>query len=465
MRNSIARFFCAASCASPDKYEDIDLEKHVSNNNTIKRYHKFQTGMPPVETWGDLTTMLDAVLCNGFNAKTPVSISRVDSTVTVGCVAHGYEADQVLLASGADQPEYNGEHRVTYTTADSYTYELPPGVTPASTGTTLTNFAVKVAPLGFEIYKSGTHRRVYRTLDTTNTNRPCLRVDDGLTFSGSWNATWMRYAKVTMSSDVSDVDTFVGFRSPGTPDAGAPNANEVANALTGTSRRNGWFRWHFRKNRNQTDTTANPAVMARWDLVGDSRGFHFFPSCNDYSFGCTHYSFTEFDSFIPGDTGNAFLQAGEFWGNPDTSTPNEAMYYIGAGNTSVLRSYRSRRILCDHTGFSADEAALFMGPNVGILEHQSGVGAYVPYPNPADYSLVMNEVLLYGSRSGVRGNAPGFLVTPHNRPLAPLAVFGGIPSRPGRKFLVVPIALRESESSSSVGGQIFVDLTGPWRQT
>lgn len=456
----VCGLWAALTCR--DKYIGPDYgAKMTANNNTVKRYHKFMTGMPAVETWGDLTTMLDAVLCNGFNAKTPTAISRVDTTVTVACVDHGYEIGQVLVAAGANEPDYNGEHRVTYITTGTYNYELPVGTTAPSSASTLTNFAVKVAPLGFEIHHTGIHRRVYRTLDTVNTNRPLLRVDDGLTFSGTWDTRWSKYAKITMASAMSDVDTFVGFKSPLTPDTAWPEANEKCIPdTTGASRRNGWFRWYFRKDANAYDTTINEAVMARWDLVGDSRGFHFFPSTSNYDWGCSHYSFVEFDSYVPGDAGNVFLQAGQFWGSPETSSMSEAMYYSGAADNAISRTNRGRRLLCDHTGFVQDEPVHYFGPNWGDDIHKSGYNANIPYPNPADFSIILSQNQLYGQRSGIRGVLPGIYTTPHARPVLYLTVLKDIPSLPGREFLSIPLAV----GSTSTYGMIFVDTVGPWRE-
>lgn len=432
----------------------------MANNNTVKRYHKLMTGMPGmggVATWGSLTTMLDAVLVNGFNAKTPTSIVRVDSTVTVNVTAHGYEVDQVIEAGGANQVEYNGEHRIISVTPDTYSYELPPGATPASPATTATAFTTKVAPLGFEIYKTGTNRRVYRTKDTTGTNRPCLRVDDGLTFSGTYNTDWAKYAKVSMAQDFLDVDTHAGLKTPVPDDVLYPEGNEKFVAgTTGTTINNGFFRWQFQRLPTSADAagTHNTQVW-RWELIGDSRGFHLFIGNTDQGYGLSHYCFTEFDSFMPGDIGNCYLMAYEFWGAANSG--NNA--YIGYAQPGQQRSNLGRRILADFTNLAAEKGYHY-SVNYGSSNLESGVQASLPFPNPADLGLVLHENFIGGNQSGLRGIFPGVYYTPQQRPLVPLTVVSNVVGKPGRKFIAMPIA---SGSSNSNIGQAYIDLSGPWR--
>lgn len=433
----------------------------MANNNTVKRYHKLMAGMPGmggVATWGSLTTMLDAVLVNGFNAKTPTSIVRVDSTVTVNVTAHGYELDQVIEAGGANQVEYNGEHRITAVTPDTYSYELPPGVTPASPATTATAFSTKVAPLGFEIYKTGTNRRAYRTKDTTGTNRPVLRVDDGLTFSGTYNTDWAKYAKVSVSQDLVDIDTFAGLKIPVYGDPLYPDGNEkFIPGTTGATIRNGYFRWHFQRTATIADSSGtHNTQIQKWELIGDSRGFHFFVGDTNADFGVAHYAFVEFESYVPGDVGNVFLMANEY--NVAANTAG-GMAYLGYALTGVHRQSQGKRILSDHTAFQGEDA-WFVGPNYGVIAFQSGLTSYVSYPNPADFSLILHDIMLFGRASGLRGMFPGVYCTPHQRPMNPWTVVSNVVGKPGRKFLAVPLAV---DTSSSNIGQVFVDLGGPWR--
>lgn len=423
--------------------------------NAIKRYSHNMVGIPALaDEWGSLTTMLDAVLVNGFNPRVPTSITRVDTTVTVEVAGHGYVVGQWIESGGADQAPYNGEHKVTYATTGSYSYELPAGVTPPSPATTSTAFSTKVAPLGFEILHTGTHRRAYRTKDTLYTNRPVLRVDDGLTFSGDYGTDWAKYAKVTISQDASDVDTFIGVHAPWRSDH--PDANEqFVPGTSGTSIMNGIGKWYWCRNVGYQDYSTGAVPAQAWDIVGDSRGFYFLVSWNDAAYGRHPYSFGDFDSFVPSDGFNSMIAAATQF-----IAVSGAHAYPGYYNMAQTNNYQCRHILSDHTGSTNGEPGAIMGMNFGVVvEHVSGYHNLLPYPNPSDYSLVLTKAILRGQRSGLRGIVPGLYLTPHYRPLPAGSVVKNVPSLPGREFLCFDISI----DSSSAPGQFYIDLTGPWR--
>lgn len=93
---------------------------------TIKVFKSTDQGAPVLSNgWGDLTDMLDACLVNGYNLKTIDSITLAGSTATAAISAgHLYRVDQVLLVAGANQTEYNGEHRVTAVTTNTVSFAV-----------------------------------------------------------------------------------------------------------------------------------------------------------------------------------------------------------------------------------------------------------------------------------------------------------------------------------------------------
>lgn len=63
------------------------------------------------------------------------SITRVTTTATVTQTAHGLATNDKVFIEGADQPEYNGIHQITYISADSYSYTVSGTPTTPATGT------------------------------------------------------------------------------------------------------------------------------------------------------------------------------------------------------------------------------------------------------------------------------------------------------------------------------------------
>ena len=85
---------------------------------TVKYFSSGMVGAPQIaNNWGDLVTMLDACLVNGFALKAIDSLTFANGVATASITAgHAYLRDQVVLIAGADQPEYNGLFRVISTT-------------------------------------------------------------------------------------------------------------------------------------------------------------------------------------------------------------------------------------------------------------------------------------------------------------------------------------------------------------
>lgn len=69
--------------------------------------------------------------------KSVTSITRSGSTATITATAHGLAPGNIVRIIGADQPEYNGEHKVL-TTADANTATFTVYGAPASATGTVT---------------------------------------------------------------------------------------------------------------------------------------------------------------------------------------------------------------------------------------------------------------------------------------------------------------------------------------
>ena len=123
---------------------------------------------------GSLQALLDAVLVNGYNAKT-ITITRSGATATASCVGHGFESEQVLAISGADQPEYTGEFRISVNDADTFTFEVSGTPATPATGT----ITAKVAPIGWATAFSSGNDRSYEA--PAGANSFYLNVSDHTT--------------------------------------------------------------------------------------------------------------------------------------------------------------------------------------------------------------------------------------------------------------------------------------------
>ena len=121
---------------------------------TVKYFNSGMTGAPQISNnWGDLVTMLDACLVNGFALKAIDSLTFADGVATASITAgHAYLRDQVVLIAGADQPEYNGLFRVISTTTTTFTYAVTG--TPVTPATTATSISAKVAQPGRMVYSA-----------------------------------------------------------------------------------------------------------------------------------------------------------------------------------------------------------------------------------------------------------------------------------------------------------------------
>ena len=130
---------------------------------TVKYFNSGMVGAPQISNnWGDLVTMLDACLINGFALKAIDTLTFADGVASATISAgHAYQPFQVVEVSGADQAPYNGHFRVLTTTLTTFTYAVTG--TPVSPATTATSLSAKVAPLGWEKPFSSTHKAAYRS--------------------------------------------------------------------------------------------------------------------------------------------------------------------------------------------------------------------------------------------------------------------------------------------------------------
>ncbi|OFE44636.1 hypothetical protein [Acinetobacter towneri] len=219
--------------------------------STDTKYFLYTNANAPQLTnvWGQLCSLLDACLVDGFNQKSISSLSIIGNVITANYFsAHGYLDGQVLLLSGATEATLNKEHRITSVTSTTLTFEVD--VIPSTLSGSIIS---KLAPIGITKYLSDSSKRIYYFSEMTDPTY--LRVDEATLAAASVN---YRGAIVRISKACTNINTL-------------PNAVPVATTPKSTDP----LKWIF-----STTTTARTHA---WLLVGSKKGFYFFPAAGNYT--------------------------------------------------------------------------------------------------------------------------------------------------------------------------------------
>ncbi|RLE45951.1 hypothetical protein DRJ25_04890 [Candidatus Woesearchaeota archaeon] len=125
-----------------------------------KFYNSEQIGAPEIHSvQGNLIDFFDCLLVNGFHSLPISTITRSGTIATATFVnAHLYVEDQILLISGANQAEYNGEFEIFNITVKSFDFTVVDTVSTPATGALF----VKVAPAGWTITAAVGDKKIYR---------------------------------------------------------------------------------------------------------------------------------------------------------------------------------------------------------------------------------------------------------------------------------------------------------------
>lgn len=387
----------------------------------VKYYWNDETGLPSLtNTNGSLIAILDAVLVNGFNEKTMVSVTVLNNVATAYCVSHGYgtvnsEFDLDLTIAGAAEPLINGRKDVTIVDADNFTFPAP-GVADGVISGTIT---AKRTPLGWEKLFSGTNKAMYRSTDPTSTGL-ILRVDET---PGS------NQAYVFGCESATGVDSFVDR---------FPTAAQYTNGY--------WWA-----------KGANNASAKPWCIIGDSKFFYWIPK-TPHSGVPIHVNWNVFGdiiSFRPADNYNCVLTG---------SYINPSSYGYSVWNSSDS-SWNSTPSATQDAYIARD----FIGVNKSITLSNilpTGTnGVYLNYPYPVNNGLLFlensfareyNVALNYP----LRGKIPGLcavVANQNNFGRSVRKVFTTTDSTP-KKFLVFNV-----EHGSTPSYLLTVRVDGNWR--
>lgn len=417
---------------------------------SVKYFNSGMAGAPQVSNnWGDLITMLDACLINGFNLKAIDSLTSQDGIATASITTgHAYQAGQILNINGATQTEYNGEHRVIATTATTFTYAITGA--PSSPASTTTSLSAMVSPLGWEAPFTGTNKRAYRSKNPLSPGNMLL-IDDGIK-ANEYADTWAKWANVGIVEGLADIDTIVGSQAPF--DASKPTQNWQqweANQW-------GWFKWYHAQQSGYDIYGDGGGGDRNWVLIGDDRLFYLFiTNQKDYNwYGRNFYCFGDIESFKPGDRYHTVLCADDhYWSNNNYSSyPGQ---YNGYGLTHTL-NWNGKAMLRNHTQVGNYIRWGVTSLNTGNNQQICGRGN-LPFPNGADYSLWLMPTYVRQEDGHMRGTMPGMHWMHQDRPYSDQTIIDNVVGQSDKQFVLV----RTQYSSDSEGAQVAFDITGPWR--
>lgn len=396
-----------------------DIKFYVHTNNNAPQL---------TNNFGCMIDVLDACLVNGFGSQTVATLTASGTTVTATFgAAHNFMQYQVIKIAGANQTEFNGEHRIlTVPNANTITFQL---ASAPSVSTATGAMTCLLPPLGWSKPFSAAGKAAYRSNNILLPSRPYLRVVDAL--DPAYTSTFAKYAKVGIVEDMTDIDTMLGVQAP--YDSANPDKNWVGTG-SGQSVINGWARWYYACSTESTNASYSIDYQAptngsvQWVLIGTKDHFYIIPEVRvGYSAGLV-YGFGSFDSLIPIDNANTFLSA-TLSANAANSTtfkrattslsstyPNccillrnytQAAIYATAFTKSLLDNFHSgnaNQFVSDSTaGITAFDVFLLENGNVmrGKLPLLKFLYSQTPYTN---MSTVTFGPEIYFSKTVATGN-------------------------------------------------------------
>ncbi len=401
----------------------------------------FKHDMPgaPVLTGepGMLIGLLDACLLNGWGLVS-VDTLTFDSntgeatlTVTGG---HGFIVDQVILISGANEAEFNGEQRVIW--ADSTTIKFNPVHIP-QVATASGSITAKVAPQGSwgKPFSSGDNlKAVYQSISPARMSTVAIRIDDSNTQTADPDWDYNGAHSIAQAYEVvNDLDSVTGLI----------NTEPYRQVI-----------------RKSSDTSSNYiANPVKWTIVADGRMVYLF--INHYSRVVDNfyspYCFGEFVSYKAAD---------EFaW--MFSTVRQTSQSYQGASDFCVLGNNNdSNRSFYFQRSYSG-VAGSVKGIPVGLFLNQPYMGKQSSvFPFAADNGLhYADRVHLaegVSSSTQMRGELPGIGYPLHKVPLLSESI--ETLNWKGKNSKVIALTCcRMSYVNSDDIAQVLVDIEGPWR--
>ena len=416
----------------------------MSQSASIKHFLSSDNGAPTLTgAAGDMAALLYACLVTGYNVSAVDSITRDGTTVTVTVSAgHGLAIGSVVKIAGADQAEYNGDHRITTADATTFEYELEVAETPVSpaTGT----LECRQAPAGWERpFVSGDNLRAAFRSPNVEATGFYFYIDDT-------NNQGTRRCGIKGYESMTDIDTGI-------------------NPFPYSAADDKWFWWY----KSENETTAK-----RWAIIADDRWVYVWwnrASDNNGDYGKLN-AFGDFNSYVPADAYN-FLVTGA-WSNSSEEyqsmlATGAALYSSGASlitsGAEIARDYQGTAPGRLYGCAAAVSPYNYSGYVYGRTLGYSG-GAF---PDPVSGGAVISPVDFWeicGGSQLLRGRQPGLYNPLHARPynhVEPTLVSGS-GDFADRRFMALPFRGGRFDVSSGqeinkiTTGQALIDISGPW---
>jgi hypothetical protein len=395
----------------------------------VKYYSSFETGAPVLNNVaGAAVNVFDAVLVNGFNARSVSALIVSGNVATATIATHGYNTysstmDMDITIEGATPAGLNGSKMVTIIDANTVTFAAP-GIPDGAASGTITS---KRSSLGWTKPFSGTSKGMYRPTDVAASGM-ILRVDDT---GGS-----IRDFRVMGVESATGIDTYTNQ---------FPTNTQIPGGLY-------WTKGEL------TSRAKN------WMIIGDSRLFYMLVESTGYATAAIQqnrfclYAFGDFNSIRPADPYGCIISGGH------TATS-------ASGTTNVLPRHSTISTFTDgatYTSFAARDYTSLVSPgklNISLPYGEPGSSAKV-FPNPINNGIVIVDgcVLIEQNASlshPIRGFLPGVagaLVATANLPEMPIFDIRET-TFPVRKYAIINTITVGTSSSITFG----LRLDANWR--
>jgi hypothetical protein len=396
-------------------------------------YRSSDTGGPgttALTTAGAITSILDAILIDGYNSVSGVTVTRSGTTATFTKTAHGFGtvggntaqlAGVIVTVAGFTQTEYNVTGPIFNVTAN--TWDMTVSGSPATPGTTAGTTTAKRAPMkwsgnAWTTSYTASNKRVYR--QPTGTNGFYLYIDNNQTRSAA-------------QADV------LGFE-----------------AATGMGTGTGQFPHALALSANNIKSTLYLATTGgnKWIAIGNGRLFYLLLYSQGANSLPTCLAFGDFRSVRSGDAFNTLLAAA----TTDTNT-GDLMWSHGGLATGTGTAGHTLARQWHQQGSAQSFAKCIDGPSSST----GGVPNVIPIPNPADNALYFYPLLVIengvtgvtGSYVVIRGSLPmwGWM---HGSTAANYGdVYAGAGGLAGRLFECVAI-------NTGASYPAFIETTDTW---
>ena len=291
--------------------------------SSVRFYVNTNNNAPQLKNeFGSMISVLDACLINGLDLGSISSLTHSQGVITaIFANPHNLLKGQVIKIEGANQTDYNIEHRVNNVLdPTTITFNLTNPSATVATG----NITAKLPPLDWEkpfssVTTLGGGRAAYRSKNETLSNRPFLRVVDERISSYSNN--YAKYAKVGIVEEMTGIDVMQGVQAPYIASATTRNWNPTG---SGVNIKNGWAKWYYytlgEYNNDSMSLVDYGTENRSWMVIGTESAFYILNGVDnqknipdEYKELAFCYGFGAFNPIANDDLFTHFLLASNVW--------------------------------------------------------------------------------------------------------------------------------------------------------